>query len=182
MGGRADGIAMESATMINSTGIGTNAATITINGIAANGASLSRGIVASVSTEINSVDGDIILNTDTINLNGIIQGTSTLTIQPLTPGVTIGVGGAATGTLELSNAELNTIQDGFVEIIFGRIDGTAAFEIGSYTFNDAVTMRSLTGTMTLVGSLATSGGEAIHLITDSMDLSLIHISEPTRPY
>ena len=94
-----------------------------------------------------------------------------MTIQPLTPGVTIGVGGAATGTLELSNAELNTIQDGFVEIIFGRIDGTAAFEIGSYTFNDAVTMRSLTGTMTLVGSLATSGGEAIHLISDSMDIA-----------
>ena len=52
--------------------------------------------------------------------------------------MTIGIGGAAIGTLELSNAELNTIQKGFLEIIFGRADGTAAFEIGSYVVNAPV--------------------------------------------
>ncbi len=75
---------------------------------------------------------------DEINFNGNVSGSGSLTLAPNTTSTTIGVGGG-TGTLDLSDAELAFLQDGFSSITIG--DATAGdIDIDSATFSDPVTL------------------------------------------
>ena len=122
-----------------------------------------------------TMTGDITIRASSIDLNTPAQilGLGTLTIEPSDPALTVGVGGGLTGTQDLyiPTATLNLIQNGFAERIFGRTDGTGTFDIGTYTYADPVTMVSLTGNMTVDSALATSGGSAIKLASDNMNLN-----------
>ena len=86
--------------------------------------------------------GDIVINTDIINLTGSSQTQSTgnLTIQPRTATTTINIGGGA-GTLQLSDTEIGTLQDGFASITIGDVtSGTGEVLINTATFTDPVTI------------------------------------------
>ncbi|MEA3211935.1 MAG: hypothetical protein QOE70_4992, partial [Chthoniobacter sp.] len=81
--------------------------------------------------------------TDSLGL-GIVTVASTggaLTIQPLSPATTIGVGGGA-GVLDVSAGDFGTLSDGFGSITIGRSNGTGAINVGPITFSDPVTLRN----------------------------------------
>ncbi len=116
------------------------------------------GIVAiGTTTPIGgNTSGNIILNADTMQLNdATIQGTGTLTIQPITPSTTIGLG-TGSGTLQLNNTELGTIQDGFKSITIGRTNGSGAITFGGYTFSDNLILQNPNG-----GGIAINGALSV---------------------
>ena len=80
---------------------------------------------------------------DTMNLaSGTISGAGTLLLQPLTPTATIGVGNGASGTLNLTAAELALLQDGFSSITIGRSDGSGAVDVRMAALLDPITIRT----------------------------------------
>ncbi len=90
--------------------------------------------------------GDIDLVADTMELDGVtIQGSSHLTIQPLTRNTPIVIGDDATGSLSLNSTELNNIADGFSLITIGRADGTGLITVEDVTFTDNVLLRNPDG-------------------------------------
>ncbi len=91
-----------------------------------------------------ATSGDITINADSIDWSGSlnVQSTGDLTIQPRTPGTTIGLGGGA-GTLNLDDAELGFLADGFNQITIG--DATAGVvDIDSITLSDPVMIAGTT--------------------------------------
>ena len=102
-----------------------------INVTATNSAS-GEGIRATGTIGGAAATGDITLTTDTINLTGTssVDSDGALSIKPLTASTTIGLGGG-TGTLNLTDAELVRLQDGFSSVTIGgqavqtlQFDGT----------------------------------------------------------
>lgn len=125
----------------------------------------------------------ITLTADTMNISRTqIRGTGTLTIQPLTPGATIGIGDSASGLLNLDASELATIQSGFSSITFGRADGTGAIDFRPYTFLSNATIRSGTGDITVTGdaydyttrtlTLASAGNLLVQPLTASTTIGI----------
>ncbi|XFA72719.1 filamentous hemagglutinin N-terminal domain-containing protein [Thermosynechococcaceae cyanobacterium Okahandja] len=106
----------------------------------------------------NGTTGNINLTADRMSLNDLsISGTgnSSLTIQPLTANIPIGLN-SVSGTLNLSTAELNTIQDGFSLITIGRTDGSGAITVGGHTFSDSLRLRNPDG-----GGIAIDGALSV---------------------
>jgi CHAT domain-containing protein len=93
--------------------------------------------------------GTVTLTADEINLLGTtqIRGTGILQLQPLTPSLGITIGGTTSDArLNLDTAKLNSLQNGFSEIIIGRENGSGGITLtGNTTFNDPVTLRSPVG-------------------------------------
>ncbi|MEZ4870007.1 MAG: DUF4347 domain-containing protein [Caldilineaceae bacterium] len=89
-----------------------------------------------------SATGAITLIADRINLaGGAIDSDGALTIRPRTASSTIGLGAAATGTLNLNATELALLQNGFSSITIGdATNGAGAVDINTSTFNDPVTI------------------------------------------
>ncbi|MBX9861064.1 MAG: filamentous hemagglutinin N-terminal domain-containing protein [Sphingomonas sp.] len=125
----------------------------------------------------------ITLTADTMNISRTqIRGTGTLTIQPLTPGATIGIGDSASGLLNLDASELATIQSGFSSITFGRADGTGAIDFRPYAFLSNATIRSGTGDITVTGdaydyttrtlTLASAGNLLVQPLTASTTIGI----------
>ncbi|QDS94826.1 hypothetical protein FF011L_36080 [Roseimaritima multifibrata] len=86
-----------------------------------------------------STAGDITIQADSIDLqSGTVQSTGLLTIAPGQAGTPIGIGGGA-GDLNLSDAELALLVDGFNSITIG--DATAGIiDIDTATFTDNVSL------------------------------------------
>ncbi|MTJ06702.1 CHAT domain-containing protein [Anabaena sp. UHCC 0204] len=111
----------------------------------------------SLSSIINQT-GDITLTTDTLDLTNIsLQGTGNLTLQPLTPNTTIGLGNGAIGTFNLNSTAIGNLQDGFNSIIIGRSDSSGVITLAdNLIFNDPVILRSpLFGTVAINNSITT---------------------------
>ncbi|NBX98882.1 MAG: hypothetical protein EBQ83_01230, partial [Burkholderiaceae bacterium] len=101
---------------------------------APNGVTVSGGTITMGSNNLT-------FTTDAIDIGAAITGTGTLTIEPRTASTTMGIAGAS-GTLNLTNTELNLIQDGFAMINLGSLTGTGKLTVGAYTFNDHVSLRN----------------------------------------
>ncbi|MDD5097027.1 MAG: filamentous hemagglutinin N-terminal domain-containing protein [Candidatus Omnitrophica bacterium] len=89
-----------------------------------------------------------------------ITGTSTILLQPSANNTTIGIGTAAVGTLNLSDADIAALTNGFSLITIGRSTGTAAIDIRAITFHDPATIQSPdpSGTITVNGILRNDNG------------------------
>ena len=128
--------------------------TISLN--AGDGAS---GILTLASgSSVNAGAQAITLNGDTMDIQGTVTGTSSLTIQPDVASATIGIGDGASGTLNLTNAELDKLTNGFSSITIGfSTTGTGAIDVRTYTFKDAVTInaKGVGGNVTVNGAIAT---------------------------
>ncbi|AVH66667.1 CHAT domain-containing protein [Nostoc sp. 'Peltigera membranacea cyanobiont' N6] len=86
------------------------------------------------------------INPNSSSLGNPIIGTGNLLLQPFTPGKDITLGGTSdsgTGTLDLTTSELAVLQNGFNSITIGRNDGSGAITINPVTFNNPVTITSL---------------------------------------
>lgn len=118
--------------------------------------------------------GNITLTADTMALANLnVRSSGALTVRPLTPSTSIGLGDSAAGTLNLSAAELASIQDGFSALTFGRSDGTGDVDGRDYIFTDAVTLISGAGDgdITVNGHLQNTGGSISIESGDSIQVS-----------
>jgi hypothetical protein len=114
------------------------AATVTISGTATNGS----GIVLQNAGEIGDATGSgtITLQSNKFDFTGtpVIDGQGALVIEPVTAATTIGLGGG-TGTLNLTDAELAFLSDGFSSITIGS--STAGnIDIDTASFADPLTL------------------------------------------
>ena len=119
-----------------------------------------------ITAPLNAGSGNISFTTDSISIGAEITGTGSLTIAPQSLNATIGIGGGI-GTLNIDDAELMQLSDGFSEIIIGDVAGgtgnvflqSATFPdpvtIAGGTIFDAVTTSQITSpSVTLVGNVA----------------------------
>ena len=162
------GVVIQNSSLVVASGTGG----LTIQGTAGAGSS---GIATLIGTNFigntvaSNFTGPLTLTADTLSLaNVLIRGAGTLLIQPLNASTTMGVGDGATGTFNLTNTELGTIQDGFSFITIGRTDSSGAMTIGTAAFKDNVTLRSMSGgsgSITVNGPLSTGSSSAAGSIT-----------------
>lgn len=114
------------------------AATVTIAGTTTTGS----GIVMQNAGEIGDATGSgmITLKSDLFDFTGtpVIDGQGALIFEPITAATTIGLGGG-TGTLNLTDAELAFLSDGFSSITFGKADA-GNIDIDTASFADPVTL------------------------------------------
>jgi len=125
-----------------------------------------------IESTVNAHSGSILWNTDAIDISGNVASTGDLTIQPSTLNESIGIN--ATGTLNLTTAEIAHLVDGFDLITIGHMNGSGAMNIGPVTFTDPVTLRSPNGAVTVTGEILgndnagiTLGGKTIALNVNS---------------
>ncbi|MDD4986586.1 MAG: hypothetical protein PHQ43_12565, partial [Dehalococcoidales bacterium] len=104
----------------------------------------------------------ITFTADTIAIVADITGTSTITLQPGTPGRTIGIGNGAVGDFNLDVAEIGHLVPGFSLITIGRANGSGAVDVRAVTFNDPVTIQSPIdpGSITVNGLLSTAASNS----------------------
>lgn len=140
--------------------------------------------------------GPIVIFADTIDLSTetTVQSSGSLSILQTNPGTTVGLGGAQ-GTLNLTDEELTTLQDGFSSIRLGNADATAVFEVNTATFTDDLilvggTLKDLNGTditapsvrldidvltdslpqiLNIAGDAVLGGNRELHIQVDGMD-------------
>ncbi|HAX75413.1 MAG TPA: hypothetical protein DCY88_06190, partial [Cyanobacteria bacterium UBA11372] len=113
------------------------------------------------------VIGNIILTGDEINFGGTVAGKGNLTLQPWAKDLAIALGSATdtgAGTLDLTAAEINALQDGFSSITIGRTDSTANITIpNDVTFKDPVTIQTGAGAIAATATITGTGNAAITL-------------------
>ncbi|MBD2446780.1 filamentous hemagglutinin N-terminal domain-containing protein [Nostoc sp. FACHB-152] len=145
----------------------------TINLTATNGSINVGQLNASYLPGIGTVQrtGDINLTGNEINLNSTVSGLGNLTLQPSNPNQAIAIGGIDSGSassLDLTNTEINRLQNGFKSITIGGANSSGAISLtGNVSFVDPVTLRSLDGS----GSINTTGFNLTG--TDNATISLL---------
>lgn len=84
--------------------------------------------------------GSFTVNANTVQIDptGSVAGSGALTFAPRTAGTTIGLGGGA-GTLNLTDAELTQLTDGFSAITIGKSDA-GNITVNTALFNDPLTL------------------------------------------
>jgi len=125
-----------------------------------------------------SMTGNITLNTDDLNLADVtIQNTGSTTISSKTASTTIGVGTGASGTLQISDAELAFFNTG--GFVFGNSSGSGKLSVKGDTWADDITLQSGTGEIALMGAqvlgandFTVNGGS----LTGGIDISANNIS------
>jgi len=100
--------------------------------------------------------GQVLWEVDNLAFTSNVSGDGTLTIRPITASRSIGIA-SATGSLNLSATEVNLLDDGFSSITIGRPNGTGVITVGGATFKDALNILTPGGTLTIEGTLATTG-------------------------
>jgi len=107
------------------------------------------------------------------NLNQTMAGTGTITILGTSAGTTMGIGDTMVGTVNLTNAELANIADGWTNIVFGSTAMTGAMNVGAYTWNDNLILRSaptaVGNTMSIAG--ATMGANSLTITTNYLNIT-----------
>lgn len=106
-----------------------------------------------------------------IQVNANLSGTGALTIQQRADNITMGLGDSATGTLNLTTAEIGRFQNGWADIILGRQTSTAAMNVRALTWNDNLTLRSGSGVITIAAVQTVTAGNNMSIITDG-DITL----------
>ncbi|NET90062.1 MAG: CHAT domain-containing protein [Kamptonema sp. SIO1D9] len=154
-----DGNALDSSSDTGNGGAIALIATDTINiaGITATGGN-QGGDINITADEFNVLDSIGVLPVD-----NIISNDATLLIQTVTPeqDINLGDGGdAGIASLDLTIAELATIQPGFNSVIIGRADGSGTITVvDDVAFNNPTTLRSPNpgGTIVTNGIITTDG-------------------------
>jgi CHAT domain-containing protein len=100
--------------------------------------------------------GALTIEGDDIEIGGLVSGSGSLVIRPLTPSQGIVLGGTTnTTSLDLSSSELSNLADGFTSITIGRSDGSGSLILGgNIAFKDPVTLQMPSTT----GNINTTGG------------------------
>nr|MBI1228770.1 filamentous hemagglutinin N-terminal domain-containing protein [Cytophagales bacterium] len=93
---------------------------------------------------------DAFFQTRSLSINSTLSGTGALQIFP-DSNISLGLAGEA-GTLNLSTAELDFIQDGFSYILFGRSNSNQALNVGAYNWRDDITLRTGSGGININGA------------------------------
>lgn len=105
--------------------------------------------------------GDVVFKADELNFDSTVSGSGNLTLEPFTESLSITLGridNSAT-TLDLTQAELNGLQDGFSSITIGAVMGSGTITlVNDTTFKDAVTLRSPAGQINTTNYTLTGGG------------------------
>ncbi|HEX7030587.1 MAG TPA: filamentous hemagglutinin N-terminal domain-containing protein, partial [Gammaproteobacteria bacterium] len=110
--------------------------------------------------------GSLVLTGDEIDLAvdaGSISGTGAVTLRASTLANDIRVGddadSAIATTLDLTDADLAALADGFAGITIGRSDatGTLSIDVDGVLFNDAIALEMSSGNVALEGDVLTAG-------------------------
>lgn len=156
---------------------------ITINGTASG---LDDVVTIGSSTIDAGPAGNLLFNADTVmlSLGSTVAGQGQLFLTPRTAATTIGLGGG-TGTLNLDDAELSVLQDGFQSITIGdTAAGSGTVDIDTATFNDPITIAggtindrsgndilAGTDTVTLVGNVAPGQSPGILIVVGDVEFA-----------
>jgi len=136
-------------------------------------------------SELKAGDNPLELTAGEINFNGPVSGTSTLVLQPATPGKNIAIAGLenTTEALDLTSDELKLLENGFSSITIGLEDGTGAIAIDprGVIFKDNVTIQapSGSGSITATGDITVNGGSINLLANQSITTGNIKSSGGT---
>ncbi len=95
---------------------------------------------------------NLLISTGNLALNNTLNGTGTLTVRHSQTAGTMGIGTGAVGALNLDDAELANIQDGWGNVVFGLTTSTGAMNVNAATWQDNVTFNTSTGLMTIAGA------------------------------
>ncbi len=138
-------VTVAAATAFTSTGVGT----IAFNGMLTAGANA------------------LTVSAREINFNGganSVTGTASVTLQPEADATGVVVGGAAdsgAATLDVTDADIAALAEGFTLVTIGRAaaTGTVTVDASGATFKDALTLRApgMGGAISVDGTLATTG-------------------------
>lgn len=158
--------------VISVTGLGSGfAANFNINGgdgfdtfIVSGGLSLNANLsvdleVVTLSDSVAAGGGNIVIATDMIAIGAGVSSSGGFVIYPSTAGTSIGLGGGS-GTLNLDDAELAYLLDGFSAITIGDIF-SGPIDILSVTLRDD---------LTLISNVAFTDGTGLDLSTPSVTL------------
>ena len=162
------GIWLVSGSIVESIATGS----ITLTGTGANGFEGIRIEDSSINRAGIGGSGTLTLTADKINLLGTtsIRGTGILQLQPLTSSLGITISGTTNDTrLNLNDSLLNTLQNGFSQIIIGRDNGSGALTINPITFNTPVTIQapSGNGSISATGTITGTSNASITLLANS---------------
>ncbi|MBL3589273.1 MAG: filamentous hemagglutinin N-terminal domain-containing protein [gamma proteobacterium endosymbiont of Lamellibrachia anaximandri] len=127
-------------------------------------------LVTNAAGTLSAGSGAITLTGDGISLDGVVNGTGTLLVQPTTVGQSIGIAGGA-GAFSLTTEEIAEFQNGFSGITIGRADGTGTITINAVTFNDPITLRAPVGAGAIVVDGQISGEGDASVILDGPGVS-----------
>lgn len=102
---------------------------------------------------LNMGTNNLAIRTNTnLALSQNLVGSGTLTIAGTTASTTMGIGDGQVGILNLTNAELAYIVDGWSNLVFGTTSMTGDINIGTRTWNDSVDYRTSSGVITIGGA------------------------------
>lgn len=88
------------------------------------------------------------LRASEIDFGGLVTGSNTLKLEPATAEQNVTIGDSLAGALNLSQAEIANIQNGFSSITIGRVDGTGTITINNtVAFSDPTTIQNGLGTI-----------------------------------
>ena len=94
--------------------------------------------------------------------NGSVSGTAGILLQPIADNVSVGIAGAA-GTLQLSQAAIDSLAGTFSGITIGRAGGSATTSVDAVTFAMPVLIRQggIGGAVQLDGTVTGTGGASV---------------------
>lgn len=119
--------------------------------------------------QVASTTGNIRLSTDRLQLTPVsttMSSAGTLQLDALTSATSIGVG-TGSGTLQISDAELGTLSDGFAQITLGASDDSSAIVIDNAVFTDNVTVIGSQISVTKLNATA----QAVRLVASTGAIS-----------
>ncbi|MEC4894500.1 MAG: CHAT domain-containing protein [Oscillatoria sp. PMC 1051.18] len=136
---------------------------------------LELGIATISFAELNIGDFPLILTAGEINFTGdenSVTGTNTLTLQTADTTQNIEFGGSGnTENLDLTNAEINALTDGFTSLIIGSPNSNGNINIlSNLSFNDPVTIQTQTGEMQISGEIRGLDNSSITLLSPTISL------------
>lgn len=155
------GIVVDDTSIISTSDI---AANITLTGIASGSGSEDIILSGSASVGNAATVAPILFNANTVDFGGApvnIETTNTVSIIPRTPTASIGLGTGSTGTLNLHNFELGTINTSASEIIIGSFllgDGSVDMN-GAFTYLSPLTVNARN--ITVTGPVMSAGADDI---------------------
>ena len=124
-------------------------------------------------TGILSINGAQTMGTNTLTIStdsasviaAGLTGTGTLNLQANTASSAMGFGNSQPGAFQFDNADVANITNGWSNINIGRTDGTGTITIGALTWNDNLTLQSLSSAIVIAGT-QTLGANNVTFNTD----------------
>jgi len=115
-------------------------------------------LVVRNTTGLMTISGDVnmgannltLSNNNNMAINADLIGTGTLSITASNGNTSMGVGTGQAGTVQISDAELANIDNGWANVIFGA-SGSGIFNIAGRTWNHSIDIRSTSGAMNING-------------------------------